>query len=180
LSVIIESGFRVELSPDKSFRFCDIPTYKSGLKRWSVSEMDFGYWDEERKAICLLELKDLSFKHPKAPAKDPKAELERFKIKIRDNIKDVLVMMHAAWSRYEHGKALLQELPEPFRVPAPIRLMFVMKMPEDHKKPAPPQSYKDAADGAARGYAKLLDLNATAVVLDQWSALALKLPISPL
>jgi len=40
--------------------------------------------------------------------------------------------------------------------------------------------YKDAADSAARGYANLLDLTATAVVIDQRGARELQLPLSPI
>ena len=181
-----ESGFRVDLPPESGFRFCDLRSYRSELKKWTISEMDFGYRDEARQELCLVELKDYSLPNAMARAAamnrtsaEREAASEKLALQIRSNMKDVLVMMHAVWHGHGFGKVLAEELPTPCRTHARVRLYFVMKLPDD-----PPKELRSlegpmqAAQSAARGYAKLLGMDVTAAVLDQWRAIEFGLPLS--
>jgi hypothetical protein len=52
----LESGVEVTLPQGVGFRFCDCATYKQ-LSGRHLKEMDFGWWDEGRGKLVLLEPK---------------------------------------------------------------------------------------------------------------------------
>ena len=109
---VIESGFKVTLSKENSFRFCESPAYQrlSGL---SLKEMDIGWWDTTNSKLILLELK--SFK---------------------GKVTDTLLMLAAVWVKTEIGKEIKTSMPthiHQYQGDGSVKLIFLIDTPASRK-----------------------------------------------
>ena len=123
---VIESGFKVTLSKENSFRFCESPAYQrlSGL---SLKEMDIGWWDTTNSKLILLELKGTEiwqgFDKSKDTAHDYLVE------SLKGKVTDVLLMLAAAWVKTGIGNELKAHIPNhvhQYRGDGSIKLIFLI------------------------------------------------------
>ncbi|WP_437914627.1 hypothetical protein WME73_02565 [Sorangium sp. So ce302] len=166
MPVFQESGLIVSLPDGASFRFADCPTYRT-LSGRSLKEMDFGYWDDQRRRMVLLEVKDYSDRSPK-----DEHLLETMVAKGRDS----LLMLNAAWQRRGAGRALVEEIPGVFREEVPVRLYFILKVRQSEF--ASLRHLRDPIRTKVLVYAELLGLNANVQFLDHQKAMTIGLPVA--
>jgi hypothetical protein len=166
-----ESGLRVALPDEGSFRLSACRTYQ-GISGRRVSEMDFGWWDEAKQSISLLEIKDYSTRQP---ARDLLSHLV-------PKGRDWLVMLHAVWrDASDLARALREDLPEHCRTPQKLRLFFVLKvapggLPREHLP-----AINSALADHIQAYAELLGIRGLVVLLlDHEKAIEKGLPITVL
>jgi hypothetical protein len=166
-----ESGLRVTLPEGCSFRLEDCRAYQR-LGGRQVSEMDFGWWDDGRQAIQLLELKDYS-------TRTPSFELLP---KLVAKGRDCLVMLHAVWqSLSDTARALGAELPERCRAPQKLRLFFVVKTGTGGLSRVDILPLKDSLESHIKAYAELLGVRGLIVfLLDHDKAIEKGLPVTVL
>jgi hypothetical protein len=98
-----ESGLKVSLSNNNYFRFCECPTYKQ-LSGSHLKEMDFGWWDQDKNYLYLMELSDFSSLTPEQKSVDQLVE------EIILKTTDCLLMLCAIWINSEKGKNLCKEI----------------------------------------------------------------------
>lgn len=168
--IIEESGFRIIVPRDASFRFADSTAYRQlGGRR--VSEMDVGYWDEAHQWISLLEVKDFSVHEPL------KALLPKLVAKGRDS----LVMLHAVWHDLSDiARALRGDLPDPCRSPKKVRLLFVLRVGAGFSREQL-LPIKDDVEHQIKAYAELLGFSRIIVaVMDHEKAVEKGLPLTVL
>lgn len=113
-----ESGLRFLPPTEACFRFSGFRSYQR-LSGRQLSEMDVGYWDEGRRSIILIELKDYA-------TREPSRELIP---KLVAKGRDCLLILHAAWSELsDAARAIASELPEVCRQRQRVRMFFVLKV----------------------------------------------------
>ncbi len=166
-----ESGLRVTLPEEGSFRFSECPTYQRISGR-NVSEMDVGWWEEKWQAIVLLEIKDYS---TQLPRKDLMSSLLA-------KGRDCLVMLHAVWHGVSAiGKTLGADLPERCRQPQRLVLYFVLKVGTGMTAKELLVNIKESLENHVNAYAEVLGMRRiTVILLDHEKAIAKGLPLSVL
>jgi len=166
-----ESGLQVALPDESGFRFADLPAYSS-LKGCGISEMDYGWSDDEKAALCLLEVKDYT-----APTDLPGHLLAKLIAKGRD----CLVLLHSAWSELgERAKALRAELPDPCRHRKQVRMFFVLKRDPAVLKREGLGVMQDKLRAQITAYASLLGLRSMVLLVDHEKASRMGLPVQEL
>ncbi len=127
MSVYQESGLKLTLPEGQHFRFQDCQAYKS-LMGQNLKEMDFGWWQEQKKRLWLIEIKDYANLTP--PECLPNHLLDNLFNKATDS----LLMLATCWAKTGKGReissclppALQQfpELPEQLK----LKLFFILKI----------------------------------------------------
>jgi hypothetical protein len=175
MPVFEESGLRITLPEETAFRFADMRAYGK-LKGCQVSEMDFGWRNEEKGAVCLMEIKDYS-----APGQSLSREqlTEHLIPKLVAKGRDCLLFLRAAWNGLsELAGALREELPSSCRVDQPVRLFFVLKRDSKLLAAELPMFLKDKLTADLRAYASILGIRASVILVDHEKAIRMKLPVS--
>ncbi len=99
--------------------------------------MDFGWWDEQRRSLILLEIKDFTPGGKRSPG-----WLDEVLVELADKAVDSLLMLAAAWIGTAVGREILTQIPNDCRrFPAGaaagkprLRLVFVIKLPRSGRK----------------------------------------------
>lgn len=169
-----ESGLEVTLPDAEGFRFCDCPAYRD-LSRFSLKEMDFGWWDNSKDTLWLLELKDYS----------RLTEPERLPVKLFDNLTgkatDSLMMLSSVWFGSSQGTEIGRSLPPSCRIfpayPKTLKIIFVLKLPR-HPMATELSALTVRLRNRLQGRVALFDMAMTDVVLvDHKTAMKVGLPI---
>ena len=105
---VTESGFKITVPEENSFRFSENPAYQrlSGL---SLKEMDIGWWDDTKNRLILLELKGIEIW--KNFDKDKDSAHGYFVKTLEKKATDVLLMLAAVWVKTDSGKDIAAHLP---------------------------------------------------------------------
>jgi hypothetical protein len=168
--MVEESGFVFSPSDGAWFRFANCPTYKR-LCGVGICEMDFAYRDPARGHVVLLEIKDYTGRDT------PSHLVDSLIAKGRDS----LIMLHSVWRAYAgQGASLRDELPEFFRVPSRLQLIFVLKVDRHTRMMTPLNEMGDQLGWKIRPYLGLLGLEGRAILMDQEKALRIGLPLRSL
>ena len=106
---VIESGFKLTVPEETSFRLCESPAYKN-LSGLGLKEMDVGWWDNNNGKLILLELKG----HEIWQEFDKSREnAHQHLVNVLDRkVTDALLMLAAVWVKTEIGDKLKTSLPE--------------------------------------------------------------------
>ena len=130
---VIESGFKVTLYKENSFRFCESPAYQrlSGL---SLKEMDIGWWDTTNSKLILLELKGIEIWQGFDKSKDTAHD---YLVKsLKGKVTDVLLMLAAVWVKTEIGKEIKTSMPShihQYQGDGSVKLIFLIDTPASRK-----------------------------------------------
>jgi len=162
MSEVIESGFRVTVPKETSFRFCDCPAYQrlSGL---CLKEMDVGWWDKGTSRLLLLELKG-----PEIWREFDKSEVaahEHMVTSLKGKLTDTLLMLAAVWIETGIGKELSTSLPAHVRQypsDGKLKFVFLIDTPTSRKPLLPP--VKDAVNKELAGRARLFGVEHVTLV----------------
>ncbi len=150
---VIESGFKVTLSKENSFRFCESPAYQrlSGL---SLKEMDIGWWDTTNSKLILLELKGIDIWQGFDKYKDTAHD---YLVKsLKGKVTDVLLMLAAVWVKTEIVKEIRTSMPthiHQYQGDGSVKFIFLIDTPASRKSLLPP--VKDAINKELAGRVRL-------------------------
>ncbi len=175
-----ESGLLFDPPHDQCFRFDQCEPVKR-LKGLGLHEMDFAWWDDARKAMHLLEVKDYSL--PQA-----KIAQEHLVNECVQKATDCLLLLASVWHDLPLGPEIRAQIPEPWHQkpnrPKTLNMFFVFKVPESSRGAVArdPVAW-DALEATARnrlnGRRELFLLRAAAEVflMDHLAAAGRGLPI---
>jgi hypothetical protein len=153
MPIFEESGLRVALPAEGSFRFADIAAYRR-VSGQAVSEMDVGWLDRDR--LILLELKDYSEHESR----------QDLRAKLVAKGRDSLVMLHAVWRDLgDFARALGSELPPGCRAPQKLLLVFVLKTGAAGVPGMGLRSLKEDVQSHISAYAEILGVRSLIVLL---------------
>jgi hypothetical protein len=169
MPVETESDLSISLPEGSSFRFAKTATYQR-LGGRSLKEMDFGYFDEAKGSILLVELTSY-----RKATEAPKSAvlLTEMITKARDS----LLMLQAAWRGHGEGKALAPELPQSCRKELRLRICFVMKLRPEHLVSFAMSDIRGRLKTCVAACAELLGLEVHVELFDHTTAMR-KLPIT--
>jgi len=173
--MVSESGIRVTLDREHSFRFADLEPYRK-LSGLSLKEMDFGWWDRASQRLFLLELKGEGV----WDGLDSFARVAHSQLieTLRDKASDVLLLLAAAWVGTHQGQELAALLPDPVRTypgEANIKLVFLIDTPAPRKPLL--LAVKDELNRRSAGRTRLFGVRHMTVV-DVDAAIRMGLPIA--
>jgi hypothetical protein len=118
----LESGLKIILPDDHSFRLQDCQVYKK-LSGKNLSEMDFGWYDITKNILLLLEIKEYSELQPEDKL------IERLLPKLVDKATDTLLILSSIWSKSAKGQELATDLPVSCQnFPQRIKIVFVFNI----------------------------------------------------
>ncbi|MCD6326449.1 SWIM zinc finger family protein [bacterium] len=162
MSEITESGFRVTVPKETSFRFCDCPAYQrlSGL---CLKEMDIGWWDKGTSRLLLIELKGeevwREFDKSKVAAH------EHMLTALKGKLTDTLLMLVAVWIETGVGKELSKSLPALVRqYPGDGKLGFVFLVDTPASRSPMLTAVKDDMNKELEGRMRLFGVRRVAIV----------------
>lgn len=171
---VIESGFKVTITEENSFRFCENPVYKN-LSSLSLKEMDIGWWDITDSKLFLLELKgcDIWREFDKSEDSAHKYLLKSLKGKITDT----LLMLAAVWVETGKGKELKIFLPNHIhQYPSDGNLIFIVLIDTPISRKPLLLSVKDAINRELAGRIRLFNVKYVTLV-DFDTARTMGLPV---
>ena len=162
LREVIASGFKVTLSEENSFRFCENPAYQrlSGL---SLKEMDIGWWDTKNSRLILLELKGIEIWQGFDRSKE-NAHAHLVKA-LKGKVSDVLLMLAAMWVETDIGKLLRASLPDhvhQYHGDGSLKFVFLIDTPASRKSLLLP--VKDAINKELAGRVRLFGVKHVTLV----------------
>ena len=150
---IIESGFKVIVPDETSFRLGEDPVYRN-LSGLGLKEMDIGWWDTANNKLLFLELKGIDiwqeFDRKKHTAH---AYLVQ---SLKGKVTDVLLMMAAIWTGTDTGKEFGASVPgrvHQYRGDGSLKLIFLIDTPASRKALLLP--VKDAINRELAGRVRL-------------------------
>ena len=150
---VIESGFKVTLSEENSFRFCESSAYQS-LSGLSLKEMDVGWWNTTNSKLFLLELKGQEIWREFDKSED--FAYKHLVTAIKGKVTDVLLMLAAVWVKTEIGKEIRTSMPthiHQYQGDGSVKLIFLIDTPASRKSLLPP--VKDAINKELAGRVRL-------------------------
>ena len=124
-----ESGLIITFPSQDYFRVSDCNTWANKLNSFTLSEMDFGWWDSNKNELCFLEVKDFTqLAHPLAKKpKSPLSFIDTFVTKATD----MLSLLAGVWINSTEGNNMISELlvtcPNFPRHLCKFKLLFVVK-----------------------------------------------------
>lgn len=167
-----ESGLVITLPEDEHFRFHDCQAYQL-LSGQHLKEMDFGWWQADKKVLWLIEIKEYESLTP----------TERLPAHLLNNLvnkaTDSLLMLAALWAKTNKGLELAKCLPSSIhQFPGRVKLFFIFKVAEDQTLFRNHfGSLKDALKNQLRGKRALFDIKHITLV-DHLTAIKCNLPIT--
>ncbi|MBW1792996.1 MAG: hypothetical protein JRJ38_00950 [Deltaproteobacteria bacterium] len=150
---VIESGFKVTLSEENSFRFCESSAYQS-LSGLSLKEMDVGWWNTTNSKLFLLELKGQEIWREFDKSED--FAYKHLVTAIKGKVTDVLLMLAAVWVKTGIGNELKAHIPNPvhqYRGEGSIKFIFLIDTPASRQSLLLP--VKDAINKQLAGRVRL-------------------------
>jgi len=171
---VIESGFRVTVPDETSFRFCECCAYKS-LSGLCLKEMDVGWWDTGKGKLVFLELKGREIWRDFDSSKDSaQGHLAK---SLRGKLTDTLLMLAAVWIGTRIGKELKACLPahvHQYPNDGNLKFVFLIDTPASRKPMLSP--VKDAINKELAGRVRLFGVRHVTVV-DLETAREIPLPV---
>lgn len=172
---IIESGFKVIVPKETSFRLGENPAYRN-LSGLGLKEMDIGWWDTANNKLVFLELKGIDIWQGFDRKKDTAhAYLVQ---SLKGKVTDVLLMMAAMWVGTDTGKTLGASLPDHvqrYQGDGSLKLVFLIDTPPARKSLLAP--VKDAINKELAGRVRLFGVRHVTLV-DFDTAIKMKLPVT--
>lgn len=130
---LVESGFKVVLPMESSFRFSELDEYKK-LSGLCLKEMDICWWDTAGGKLFLLELKGKDiWRGFDASAGDAHEQLTS---SINGKATDSLILLASVWVKTNIGKKLKTSLPvniQKYQGDGSIKLIFLIDTPASRK-----------------------------------------------
>ena len=150
---VIESGFKVTVREETSFRLCECTAYQS-LSSLSLKEMDVGWWDAGKSKLIILELKGreiwLEFDKSEDTAH------EHLLTSLKGKVTDVLLMLAAVWVEAGIGTELKRSLPaNVHRYQGDGSLKFIFLIDESASRKSLMSPVKDAINKELAGRLRL-------------------------
>lgn len=170
-----ESGFRVSVPRESSFRFDETATYRK-LSGAGLKEMDLLWWDAATERLIALELKGEEL----WDAFDREQEsAHAYLVQVVDRkVTDALLMLAAVWSGTAFGESLKEEIPERFSTyPGDKKLKFVCLIDTPPTRKPLLVAVKDAVNLRASGRVRLFGADRV-TLLDADTARKMGLPIT--
>ncbi|RLB90987.1 MAG: hypothetical protein DRH50_11635 [Deltaproteobacteria bacterium] len=159
---IIESGFKVIVPNETSFRLCENPVYRS-LSGLGLKEMDIGWWDNAKSKLLFFELKGIDIWRQFDRKKDI---AHAYLVKsLKGKVTDVLLMMAALWVGTDTGKAFKESLPDhvqKYHGDGSLKLIFLIDTPISRKSLLAP--VKDAINKELAGRVRLFGVRHVTLV----------------
>jgi hypothetical protein len=163
MPTFIESGLRLDLPDETSFRFADTEAYNA-VKGLSLKEMDFAWVDAGK--LFVLEVRSYARVTETLSPTDfipvkGQAEPYRFSALV-DKITDSLLMLLSAWAGTAWGRKLKAELPKAARARMPVKLVVAVELPPGlivHL-----QALRDSLNARLKGRVALADVKSVALI----------------
>jgi len=172
---IIESGFKVTVPEETSFRFEENQHYRK-LSGIGLKEMDVGWWKSDSSKLIFLELKGMEIWKGYDKSKDNAHE---YLVKsLKRKITDVLLMMAAIWIETDIGKDMKTQLPEvvhQYPGDGSLKLIILIDTPDSRKPLLSP--LKDAVNNKLAGRVRLFGVQHVTII-DFDKANKMKLPVT--
>lgn len=178
---ILESGLYFEPGPHSWFRFDACKSFQP-LKGNGVCEMDFGWYEADRKTQWLLELRDYSASGKPVDLAQPDSRaflIQEFAQKAKDS----LLLLGSLWHDLPCAEVLRRDLPAAFhQMPSAqerLKLVFVVKTDTPTSFQSAAQPLKDSLTNRLKGQSHLLGVLGCCdvLLLDHQTAIAAKLPL---
>ena len=163
------------------FRLQDNPGFKQ-LKNVGVSEMDFGWYESQKKTCWLIELKDYSQSGKVSDLSD-KNFINILTYELTQKAKDSLLVLASIWYSLPKKRQLELSLPSEFKsLPAlqqRLNLAFVLKVEDETSFQASAQSLQDSLRNRIKGQSELLGISeyTNVFLFDHRTAIAQGLPL---
>jgi len=159
---VIESGFKVAVPKETSFRLGENPAYRS-LSGLGLKEMDIGWWDNANSKLLFLELKGIDIWQEFDRKKDT---AHAYLVKsLKGKATDVLLIMAALWVGTDTGKALKASLPDhvqQYHGDGNLKFIFLIDTPPSRKSLLAP--VKDAINKELAGRVRLFGVKRVTLV----------------
>jgi len=150
---IIESGFKVTVPEEASFRFEENQHYRK-LSGIGLKEMDVGWWNNDNNKLIFLELKGIEVWEGFDKSKDNAYE---YLVKsLKGKVTDVLLIMAATWIETGIGKDIKTQLPKvvhQYPGDGSLKLIILIDTPDSRKPLLSP--LKDAVNNKLAGRVRL-------------------------
>ena len=152
------------------------------LSKFGVSEMDFGWYESQRKRCWLIELKDYSHSGNPLGLSD-KNSREFLMYDLIQKAKDNLLVLASIWYSLPKKKQLESSLPSEFKsLPThaqPLNLAFVLKVEDTMAFQTTAQSLQDSLRNKIQGQSELLGIreNTNVFLFDHLTAIEQGLPL---
>ncbi|MDP8207033.1 MAG: hypothetical protein P9L92_10250 [Candidatus Electryonea clarkiae] len=161
-----ESGMKITLPDNDCFRFEDI-TALSNIRNKGLKDMDFGWWDNSKNVLFLLEVKETS---------DPSS----YETAIVEKVVDTLLTLSASWIPTLRGKSIARELPSScqsfLNPPHKLQIVIIFKIQRTNIQGL--HTLQDSVRNKLEGKVKLFDMVRNSVkLMDISTAINFQFPV---